>query len=181
MSKPTALTFAQQGDKYLGTPYSQMDCQKLYEQMLADVGIRIDKKGSNAWYRAMDWTGTPEEGTGRRNDYSSKCLHELSKFESISIASTVQTIGIDSFKNCLGLTEVTIPGSVKTVGGFTGCSNLQSVVLCDGVIQLSDYVFENCASLTSIITPSTLSSIGYCAFRNCTQITQVNLSSGLFI
>ena len=61
MSKPTALTFAQQGDKYLDTPYSKMDCQKLYEQMLADVGVKQDRKGSNAWYRAMDWTGTPEE------------------------------------------------------------------------------------------------------------------------
>ena len=61
MSKPTALTFAQQGDKYLDTPYSQMDCQKFYEQMLADVGVKKDLKGSNAWYRAMDWTGTPEE------------------------------------------------------------------------------------------------------------------------
>ena len=61
MSKPTALTFAQQGDKYLDTPYSTMDCQKFYEQMLADVGIKADKRGSNAWYRAMDWTSTPEE------------------------------------------------------------------------------------------------------------------------
>ena len=61
MSKPTALTFAQQGDKYLDTPYSEMDCQKFYERMLADVGVKKDLKGSNAWYRAMDWTGTPEE------------------------------------------------------------------------------------------------------------------------
>lgn len=59
--KPLAKDFAQQGDRYIGTPYTIMDCQKLYEQMLKDVGINKDLKGSNAWYRAMDWVGTPKE------------------------------------------------------------------------------------------------------------------------
>ena len=32
--KPTADDFSRQGDKYIGTPYSQMDCQAFIEQML---------------------------------------------------------------------------------------------------------------------------------------------------
>ena len=54
-----ALSLA--GDKYLGRSYGEMDCQKFVEQCMADVGCRRDLRGSNAWYRAMDWTGTPEE------------------------------------------------------------------------------------------------------------------------
>ena len=49
------------GDKYLGRTYSQMDCQAFVEQCLADAGLNVNLTGSNAWYRAMTWVGTPEE------------------------------------------------------------------------------------------------------------------------
>ncbi len=52
------------GFKYLGTPYSQMDCQAFVEKCLADCGCRIDLAGSNAWYREVaknGWIGSPEE------------------------------------------------------------------------------------------------------------------------
>ena len=49
------------GFLYLGTPYSRMDCQAFVEQCLNVAGLSINLAGSNAWYRAMDWTGTPEE------------------------------------------------------------------------------------------------------------------------
>lgn len=53
--------FADAGIKYLGTPYEKMDCQAFVEQCMQDCGLRMDLKGSNAWYRKMDWTGSPEE------------------------------------------------------------------------------------------------------------------------
>ena len=56
-----AVEFSWAGDKYLGKPYSEMDCQKFIEKCMADCGYYADLPGSNAWYRAMDWTGTPEE------------------------------------------------------------------------------------------------------------------------
>jgi hypothetical protein len=56
-----AKQFAQVGYKYLGTPYKQMDCQTFVERCMADCGLKKDLRGSNAWYREMDWVGTPEE------------------------------------------------------------------------------------------------------------------------
>lgn len=64
MAKPTAKEFSMQGDRYLGTPYEDIDCQKLVERMMEWVGIKKDLKGSNAWYREFKkngWIGTPEE------------------------------------------------------------------------------------------------------------------------
>ena len=58
---PTGKELAAAGPKYLGTPYSKMDCQTFVERCLADIGIRINLPGSNAWYRKMDWVGSPEE------------------------------------------------------------------------------------------------------------------------
>lgn len=49
------------GCKYLGTPYSTIDCQAFVEKALSDCGNRTNLAGSNAWYRRMTWTGTPEE------------------------------------------------------------------------------------------------------------------------
>ena len=59
-----AENFSLQGDKYLGRKYEEMDCQKFYEQCLADAGWKKDLKGSNAWYREFlknGWVGSPEE------------------------------------------------------------------------------------------------------------------------
>lgn len=61
MSKPTALDFSMQGDQYIGTPYSVMDCQAFVERCMQDVGLVYDLPGSNAWYRRMTWVGSPEE------------------------------------------------------------------------------------------------------------------------
>ena len=62
-SAPTvsARTVSLMGDKYIGRTYSQMDCQAFVEQCLADAGLNVNLTGSNAWYRAMTWVGTPEE------------------------------------------------------------------------------------------------------------------------
>lgn len=52
------------GCKYLGVPYSEMDCQAFVERCLRDCGIDMNLAGSNAWYRYVTengWTGTPEE------------------------------------------------------------------------------------------------------------------------
>lgn len=49
------------GDKYLGRSYSEMDCQAFVEKCMADVGYKRNLAGSNAWYRAMSWVGTPED------------------------------------------------------------------------------------------------------------------------
>lgn len=51
------------GFKYIGTPYSTMDCQAFVEKCLADCGLRWDLAGSNAWYREViknGWVGSPE-------------------------------------------------------------------------------------------------------------------------
>ena len=60
----SAETVSLQGDKYIGTAYSRMDCQAFVERCLADAGLKKNLPGSNAWYREVwknGWVGTPEE------------------------------------------------------------------------------------------------------------------------
>ena len=60
----SSLKLIEVAPKYLGTPYSLMDCQAFVERCLADIGILKDLAGSNTWYREVarhGWVGTPEE------------------------------------------------------------------------------------------------------------------------
>jgi len=46
------------GFKYIGTPYSVMDCQAFVEKCLADCGEYKNLAGSNAWFREVIAHGT---------------------------------------------------------------------------------------------------------------------------
>lgn len=59
-----AEKLAEVGCRYLGTPYSVMDCQAFVEKCLSDCGESKNLAGSNAWYREVKdhgWVGSPEE------------------------------------------------------------------------------------------------------------------------
>ena len=52
------------GFQKLGTPYSEMDCQKFVEWCLEQCGLKMDLAGSNTWFREVRSHGrvlTPEE------------------------------------------------------------------------------------------------------------------------
>ncbi|MCD7782890.1 MAG: leucine-rich repeat domain-containing protein, partial [Firmicutes bacterium] len=82
------------------------------------------------------------------------------------------TIGIANyaFEGCTSLTSVTIPDSVKTIGGgaFSGCASLTSITIPDGVTTIGEYAFYGCESLTSITIPDSVTHIGAYAFWGCT-------------
>lgn len=57
----SAEKFADVGFDFLGTPYTEMDCQSFIEACMKKCGLKMDLRGSNAWYRKCDWTGSPED------------------------------------------------------------------------------------------------------------------------
>ena len=64
-----------------------------------------------------------------------------SAVETVDLYYTTETIGDYAFRDCLGLTEITLPASLKSVGSgaFSGCVNLKYVtILCDPAIIPED-------------------------------------------
>jgi len=100
-----------------------------------------------------------------------------SEFTSISIGSTIETIGDDAFQNCKKLTTLTIDSyKVYIVPSYMcdGCILLESIVIPKRVTEIKTYAFRGCSALASVTIPVTVNTIGSYAFASNTTITQIN-------
>lgn len=66
---------------------------------------------------------------------------------------TVIWIGGGAFRDCTGLTSVSIPNSVTEIlgGAFYGCTGLTSVTIPESVINIAWNSFQGCTGLTSVV------------------------------
>ena len=58
---------------------------------------------------------------------------------------------------------------------FSGCSNLVSVVVEDGILGVSARAFRNCTRLETVDLPASIRSIGPGAFLDCSSIVAIEL------
>ena len=79
------------------------------------------------------------------------------------------------FFGCSNLTLISIPNSVKSIGGyaFRGCASLTTITIPNSVTTIGQGAFANCTSLTAITTPNSVTTIGDYAFQNCTSLTSI--------
>ena len=99
-------------------------------------------------------------------------------------------IGESAFRECIGLTSITIPNSVTSIGSdaFSFCSSLTSITIPNSVTSIGIYAFQHCSSLTSITIPNSVTSIGREAFAKCSNLKNVycyaekipNIDSSIF-
>lgn len=61
------------------------------------------------------------------------------------------------------------------VGAFSGCTNLETAVLNEGLVRLKKEVFSGCTKLKEVHLPETLESIGEWAFRDCKSLKQLRI------
>ena len=98
---------------------------------------------------------------------------------SVTIPNSVTNIGEQAFYGCSGLTSVTIPNSVTSIGdgAFRACTGLASITIPDSITSIAKDAFQFCSSLTSITIPNSVSNIGDYAFRRCTGLTSVTIEA----
>ena len=90
-------------------------------------------------------------------------------------------LGVYAFRDCSGLTSLTIPSSVTSIGraAFLGCSGLTSLTIPSRVTSIGDKAFYGCSGLTSLTIPSSVTSIGWGAFRGCSGLTSLTIPSSV--
>lgn len=98
----------------------------------------------------------------------------------ITIPASIRRLGTAAFEST-GLTHVTIPDTVQQVDPavFQNCTSLVSVKLPNGITEIDQYLFANCISLQHVDMPDTITKINIYAFHNCTSLTSLALPEGL--
>ena len=122
----------------------------------------------------------------------------------INIGDSVQRIPANFVNGCRGLTSVTIPNSVTSIGyeAFYNCDNLTTlnfnaincqdfgndytfgtslttVNIGDSVQRIPANFVRGCSGLTSVTIPNSVTSIGNSAFYGCSSLTSVTIPNSV--
>jgi hypothetical protein len=155
----------------------------LYAVWEADNGLvyRLINNGTEYEVSCGTYAGTtltiPEYYGGKKvtriakNGFTGK-----TQLTSISLPSSIKSIGDFAFQSCTGLTgSLTIPSGVKSIGGwaFNYCTGLNgSLTIPSSVTSIGYRAFDGCSGLTGSLTiPSGLTSIEASTFFNCKGLT----------
>ena len=98
----------------------------------------------------------------------------------VVIPEGVTSIYKEAFLLFSGLTSVTIPGSVTSMGNaFYDCNGLTNLTIGAGVTSIGYSAFSGCRGLTSVTIPDGVTSIGNSAFSGCRGLTSVTIPDGV--
>ena len=103
-----------------------------------------------------------------------------SALEKVDLFDSVTTIGDGAFRNCTGLTELTLPESVTSIGAgaFEGCTGLEKVTIDCDMSALPEGTFAGLTNLKEVKLGS--GAIPARTFEN-TGITSIDLSANVSV
>ena len=126
----------------------------------------------------------PSKVTYNEEKYYVVCIDDAafrgcSGLTSITIPNSVTTIGNQAFRCCSSLTSVTIPNSVTSIGegAFADCYGLTSITIPNSVKRIREGAFCRCEGLTYVTIPNSVTTIGNQAFSGCKSLTSVSVPS----
>ena len=122
----------------------------------------------------------------------------------VGFSSTIKVIGKKAFAYCNKIQEIQLPPKLdrmdeevftspyiikikipKETGSiyrsFKGCTNLETIVIEDGMETIPSYMAAGVYSLKNVEIPESITEIGAYAFSNCTNLEKVELPSNLIL
>ena len=101
------------------------------------------------------------------------------RVENVVVPDGVESLGNFCFSDCYNLTTVTLPSSLKEIGGgaFQG-TGLKEIEIPSGVKVIERYTFQS-YQLVKVSLPKTLKRIESYAFSGCAMLEPFQLPEGL--
>ncbi|MBR3435290.1 MAG: leucine-rich repeat protein [Bacteroidales bacterium] len=164
------------------------------------IGASVKTIGTGAFYKCNNLTNVI--WNVKRMDLSQTSVDVFNNLESIktfTFGDKVEDIPSNLCQGCKGITSITIPKSVSSVGNkafancrglkdviwkaeyctgthaFDGLPNIISFTFADGVKIVPAYVCQHLTGLTQIDLPETVESIGRSAFQGCQNLKTLSL------
>lgn len=143
-------------------------------------GFTVTTVGSKAFWRgafgALTTVTLPSTITSIGNNAFESC----GALTAIVIPEAVTTIGDNAFLQCYDLASVTMPPTITYIGesAFKSTPSLTSIELPTSITTISAQAFYS-SGLTSITIPEGVTSIGESAFNSCSSLATVNFPASL--
>ena len=114
----------------------------------------------------------------------------LAEVKELVIPEGVKEIGTNALAGCTGLTKITLPESLETIGQsafgqreqkgsflvFPSCKSLTSITIPKNVTHIGNYAFSKCTGLKEVIFEGENSCwLGTEVFRGCTALEKVTV------
>ena len=93
----------------------------------------------------------------------------------LEIPEGVTAIPAYRFMGMAGMTSMSLPSSLRSIGqsAFAQCNWLGTVTLPDSLVTVDGSAFKDCPSLRRLIIPASVNLIGTMAFANCGKLARV--------
>ncbi len=97
-----------------------------------------------------------------------------SSIKSVTLPSTLTSLGNEAFRNCGNLTGIVLPDALEVIkeNAFYQCPNLRTMTLGSQTVSIERYAFYQ-TPIEEVIIPSKVKTIGQYAFSNCAKLKSV--------
>ncbi len=178
---------SESGDKfYVTTAHIGADCPAFsYSGVFGNKLANVDIDVNNPYVQSDD--DVIYDKVGDKEEKQHILFYPMEKEGDFTVPETVIEIGASTFAARNGLTGITIPVSVASIGdsAFYNCKELQTVTFTGAdkdegePLTIGAFAFKNCTKLSSVTLPARLTTIGREAFRNCDGLTEIELPKNL--
>ena len=120
-------------------------------------------------------------GKGSMKDFGKDRPWIPSKVYQLNVDEGITHIGANLCRGCGNLKSVSLPSTLKSIGhdAFNGCVTLAEIHIPYGVEEVGDKAFYECKGFVEIDVPITIKRIGVQAFAKSTNISTLRLSQGI--
>ncbi len=125
-------------------------------------------KECTALSQILDMTGVTHIGR--------ECFYRCVSLKTVDLPNTLVSLEHSAFV-LSGITQITIPGSLKLLGGtvFFLCKDLKEVLIEEGVETIGHGCFEECKNLRSVNIPASVKMVIKNAFRGCPRLSEMHV------